>query len=350
MMWRSLTFWTGAFISALPAAGQQIQLADRSPLPEAFCFSDTAMEITADINGGTFSGCGVFQADGKWYFNPSEAVKAVTVFPFSCNITYTTQHTVNKRIIIHKPVVIEPALQAQGTCDGAFKIKATTRYAGSYQYTWEPAQLIKDPGQAETGGQISETTVFYLTATDNVSGCTGKDSVIITKYPVPVLSVIPADTTIKARESIQFTASGAASYQWIPGKWLSNNHIPDPVAYPQAPLTYTVIGRNEFGCYDSTHARIRIIEAHFIPSAFTPNGDGLNDVFKIENIGYQGIGAFQVFDRWGQLVFEGNEATAQWDGNWKGRQAPAGTYFYHIILNSMEGESKVYKGDITLLR
>lgn len=350
MTWRPLTIWIAILTGTLPAAAQQIQLADNTPLPGEFCFGDTAVEIKADITGGVFSGCGVFQEHGKWYFNPSEAVKGVTVFPYSCNISYTTQHTVNKRVVIHKPVIIEPALQAQGTCDGAFSLTATTRYAGSYQYTWEPAPLLKEPGQATTAGQISETTTFYLTAIDNVSGCAGSDSVVITKYPIPQLTVSTTDTTIIARENIQLQASGADSYQWIPGKWLSDNHTATPTAYPRASVGYTVIGRNEFGCYDSAHVNIRTINQYFIPGAFTPNGDGLNDVFKIENIGYQGIGAFQIFDRWGQLVFEGNEATAQWDGTFKGQPAPSGTYYYYIILNDINGESNIHKGDLTLVR
>ncbi len=334
-----------------PAYAQQITLEDGSPLPEQFCHNDTAIQIKGDVPGGTFSGCGILQQNGLWYLNPARAVNDVTVFPYSCHIIYTSQHSsISKRIIIHKPVIIEPALQPQGTCDGAFMLQATTRYAGSYRYSWEPARLLQEPGLAETRGMISETTTFYLTATDNTSGCTGKDTVVISKHPIPAVTVSPETVLIKARESIHLAASGAVSYQWLPGKWLSDNTLPDPVAYPRAPVTYTVIGRNEFGCYDSAHVRIAIVEDYFIPNAFTPNGDGLNDVFKIENIGYQGIGAFQVFNRWGELVFEGYEAGAQWDGTCNGRDAPAGTYFYYIILNAPDGSSKVHKGNVTLLR
>jgi len=340
-----------SMIMAVPAYTQQITLPDGSPVPEQFCHNDTAVQIKGDVQGGTFSGCGVMQQNGLWYFNPARAVSEVTVFPHSCHIMYTSQHSsISKRIIIHKPVIIEPSLQSQGTCDGAFTLRAATKYAGSYRYSWAPALPLQEPGQAETKGLISQTTTFYLTVTDNISGCTGKDTVMISKYPIPVVTVSPEAIIIKAGESIPLEASGAVSYQWLPGKWLSSNTIPDPVAYPRAPVTYTVVGRNEFGCYDSAHARIAIIEDYFIPGAFTPNGDGLNDVFKIENIGYQGIGAFQIFNRWGELVFEGHTASAQWDGTCNGRDAPAGTYFYHIILNALDGSSKVHKGSVTLLR
>lgn len=330
---------------------QQITLQDNSPMPEEFCHSDTAIQIKGNITGGTFSGCGILQQNGQWYFNPAQATRDVSVFPYSCNITYAYQHnSTSKRIIIHKPVIIEPALRPQGTCNGAFTLNASTKYAGSYQYTWEPAYLLQESDQVETKGLIDSTTTFYLTAIDNISGCIGKDSLVITKYPIPVITVSPQTITIKAGESIQLEASGAVSYQWIPGKWLSDNNIANPVAYPREPLIYTVLGRNRFGCYDSAHTQIAIIDDYFIPNAFTPNGDGLNDVFKIENIGYQGIGAFQIFNCWGELIFEGYKANAKWDGSYSGQAAPAGTYFYYIILNTSDGNSKTHKGSVTLLR
>lgn len=330
---------------------QQIRLGDGQPFPEQFCYGDTAFVLAGEPSGGTFSGCGIFQRNGQWHFNPMLAVQGVTVFPYSCNITYTRDHVViNRRVIVHKPVIIDPSLAAQGTCNGSFLIKAATRYAGSYMYQWEPAALMQDPDKPETRGRITETTTFYLTATDNVSGCRGMDSVTITKYPVPVVSVTPAYSIIKARESVQLTATGAAAYHWIPGKWLSDNNIAEPVAYPEAPLTYIVVGRNEYGCFDTAEVKIDIVETFFIPNAFTPNGDGLNDVFRIENIGYQGTGAFQIYNRWGQLVFETHDVTAAWDGTYKGRPAEPGTYYYIVILNDRNGNSTTYKNSLNLLR
>lgn len=337
--------------TSLQLYAQQIRLENGDLFPEQFCYNDTAFALTGDPAGGTFSGCGIFQQNGQWYFNPVMAAQNITVFPHSCVVTYTRAHIViNKRVIVHKPVIIDPPLSSQGTCDGSFLLKAATRYAGSYTYLWSPPGPVANADRPETRGHITQTTTFYLTATDNVSGCSGQDSVVITQHPVPVVSVTPGYVALKARESIQLAASGATSYQWIPGKWLSDNYIADPVAYPREPVVYTVTGRNEFGCFDTARVTIDIIEDFFIPSAFSPNGDGLNDIFKIENIGYQGTGAFRIYDRWGQLVFESLDATSGWDGTVKGQPAAAGTYYYIIILNDLYGNSTTYRNDLTLIR
>ena len=87
-----------------------------------------------------------------------------------------------------------------------------------------------------------------------------------------------------------------------------------------------------------------------MPNAFTPNGDGLNDVFKIEGIEYEKINAFKIFNRYGQLVFETTDGKKGWDGTMKGKIAPAGVYFYQISLALPLGGTKNFKGDVSLIR
>ena len=86
-----------------------------------------------------------------------------------------------------------------------------------------------------------------------------------------------------------------------------------------------------------------------VPTAFSPNGDGKNDVFKVSNLTFQRIMEFRVFNRWGQEIFNSN-TNAGWDGTWQGEPQDIGNYTYLIRVNSPDGSVETYKGDVTLVR
>ena len=88
-----------------------------------------------------------------------------------------------------------------------------------------------------------------------------------------------------------------------------------------------------------------------IPSAFTPNGDGLNDVFRLCNMMYQRLIEFSVFNRWGQMVFHNTtDPKKGWDGTFNGTPQDIGVYNYLIILSRPDGTNITYKGEVTLIR
>ena len=87
-----------------------------------------------------------------------------------------------------------------------------------------------------------------------------------------------------------------------------------------------------------------------IPSAFTPNGDGLNDLFRITNLKYQKLVDFSVFNRWGILVFHTNNPEVGWDGTYQGVAQDMGVYNYQIITAHPDGTNQTYKGNVTLIR
>ncbi|MFA5417397.1 MAG: gliding motility-associated C-terminal domain-containing protein, partial [Bacteroidales bacterium] len=89
--------------------------------------------------------------------------------------------------------------------------------------------------------------------------------------------------------------------------------------------------------------------AVYAPSAFTPNGDGKNDVFEIKGTGIKTL-QIQIYSRWGELIFESNDMLKQWDGTINGNPAPTGTYVYQISYTSMINLSYSYKGTVTLVR
>jgi gliding motility-associated-like protein len=126
-----------------------------------------------------------------------------------------------------------------------------------------------------------------------------------------------------------------------------------PLTGIETKYTVTLIVGNALGCYDTASQQIDVLRSCYIavPSAFTPNGDGLNDylyplnAFKADNL------VFKVFNRYGQMVFESHEWTQKWDGTVNGHAAPAGTYVWMLEYTDRDTGKHVFqKGTAILIR
>lgn len=329
---------------------QSITNGDGSALTTKYCWQNENYQISGQPQGGTFSGCGMFEQNGTWYFNPIIATQNISVFPYQCPITYTVNGaSVTVPILVWKPVVINPPLSDTVTCNGYFYLHANTLYAGAYWYSWSPAGYLSHPDSANTAGQLTQSQSFVLTATDITSGCVGYDTVsVIRSYP-PQITAGP-DTTILPHQQVQLWATGGVAYQWNPDKWLAGSKTATPVATPEDDISYTVTGKNEYGCTGMAELHIHLNQGLFFPNAFSPNGDGINDEFKIENFGFQKLVGFRVFNRYGQLIFFTTNGAKGWDGTQNGKACDTGTYYYLAQLSYANGTMKTFKGSVTLIR
>lgn len=170
--------------------------------------------------------------------------------------------------------------------------------------------------------------------------------------PLPNVHILNDDMTLKYGGNVQLLVSGAYLYSWSPISTLSNPNVANPYATPTEPTTYYVWGLGENGCrnLDSVHINIDYRDNLFVPSAFSPNGDGKNDVFRVTNLTFQKLQEFRVFNRWGQEIFSTTDAKKGWDGTWKGVPQDMGTYQYIIKVAYPDGYIETYKGDVTLVR
>lgn len=250
-------------------------------------------------------------------------------------------------------VTIYPMPQLSTTQGCIGQGTATMHLAGGnpdqYTYTWSrsPGGFISQSPGAEdvsiTGLEAGNYTCHIVTP-----DCDTTVSFTIATFPGLEIS-ISHDTLITAGSSVTLLASGASLYHWEPEQWLDDPRSAMPVATPQAPITYTVTGYNAYGCKASKSVRIDINEALFVPNAFSPNGDGINDDFKIGNYGYHKLEEFRIFNRWGQEVFYTTDPGTGWNGSYKGKQADIGTYHYYIRILNPKGEVQTLKGTLTLV-
>lgn len=194
-------------------------------------------------------------------------------------------------------------------------------------------------------------TKYYAVMTD-VDGCSDTMVVNAKVKPLPIVAILNNDTTLKYGQSVQLLVSGAYLYSWQPVSTLSNPNIVNPVASPTEPTTYLVYGLAENGCrsVDSVHVGIDYHDNLYIPSAFSPNGDGKNDVFRVANLTFQRLMEFRVFNRWGQEIFSTTDTKKGWDGSWKGVPQDMGAYQYLIKVAFPDGLVETYKGNVTLVR
>lgn len=225
----------------------------------------------------------------------------------------------------------------------------------NFTYKWTPPNYLRNDYD-RVNKFFAPVGVYkkVITVSSPVANCTSVDSLTITVVPPFTFDwVSPKDTTIFYGDEVQLDSeSEAIAWVWSPITYLSDAMAKNPMARPLKSMVYTVTGMNEYGCIDTALVRINVTyrQRIFVPNAFTPNGDGRNDVFKLENVIFERMLSFKIFNRWGNLVFDGVKIDDGWDGTIKGKPAPVDTYFYDIQLVGENGEPIQFKGNLTLMR
>jgi gliding motility-associated-like protein len=160
------------------------------------------------------------------------------------------------------------------------------------------------------------------------------------------------DTIASAGQPVQLQASGGISYTWSPSDGLSNTNISNPTAVVYEDKTYYLKAFTPGGCpsYDTINIIIYKGPDFYMPTAFTPNGDGLNDVLKPFLVGVKRFDHFIVYNRYGQQIFYTTRRGFGWDGSLNGRKQPIGTYVWQISGEDYTGKKMFKKGTVLLLQ
>ncbi|MCD6064687.1 MAG: hypothetical protein K0R82_2598 [Flavipsychrobacter sp.] len=195
-----------------------------------------------------------------------------------------------------------------------------------------------------------KTTIYKIAVYDSV-WCIDTLTAKITVKPLPDIKILTRDTFVKYGQSLQLMASGARIYNWSPVGSLNNANTSYPIATPTERTEYIAGGIGANGCraFDTVKVDIDFRDNLFVPSGFSPNNDGKNDVFKVANLTFQRVIEFRVFNRWGQEVFMANDNRG-WDGAWKGEPQDMDTYTYNIKVGFPDGYIETYRGNTTLIR
>jgi gliding motility-associated-like protein len=232
--------------------------------------------------------------------------------------------------------------------------------SGAELYTWSPAIGLDDVTSAHPKARPDTTTLYRVVGRDD-SDCfrdTGYVRIIV--YPYPLVNA-GNDQTIIGGNSVTLSpviSKDVKQIKWMPTKWLSCYDCPSPVASPKQTTKFTVLVSNEGGCVARDDVSIFVVCAEgnlFMPNTFSPNGDGLNDVFYPRGKGIHALRNFRVFNRWGEVVFvqadlQANDIAKGWDGTFNGKLASQDVYVYTIDVICENNFVFSHKGNVALVR
>lgn len=175
------------------------------------------------------------------------------------------------------------------------------------------------------------------------------NSIKITVDQEPVLT-IRRDTVIFSGSSVRLNTratNNISTFQWFPSASLDNATIISPIATPAATTTYTLRVTTPGNCTASGKVTITTITEITIPNAYSPNNDGINDAWNISGLSSYADCSVQVFNRYGQLVYQSKGYSNPWNGTFKGQPLPVATYYYIITTDIKSGKRA---GSVTILR
>lgn len=337
-------------------ANQSVTLTDPATItitaastnPSCNTIPDGAIDIT--VTGGTPAY--TYQWSGASSAT-SEDLTAILNGIYTITVTDVNSCTASNTItLLPNQTVIANAGNDSTFCQsGSITLTATSTNGINYQW-------FEIPGNNNVGNTATVTvnpsgTTSYYVVVDNGTGCADNDTINITANPLPSVNAGP-DHTIVIGTSTSIggsptTSVVGASILWNPLPGLDNATAANPTANPQTTTTYVVTVTSPQGCVASDSMVVTVLPTIVFPDGISPNGDGANDEWIIDGIEMFPNCSVEVYNRWGELLFQSIGYREHWNGTYKGKELPVGTYYYIIDLKDPLFPD-VYTGPITILR
>lgn len=270
-------------------------------------------------------------------------IRMIAFSGISCEQELTEQVT-----ILPAPHIQFSPLAA--VCDNALPVDIkqaaqVTNLPGSFAYSGigVSANGLFDPQQTGAG----TARILYKYTASNSCIDTGYQSITI--LPSPLVNAGP-DLFVLKNETVQINATASGNnlqYKWYPPTYLNSDVLLNPFCKPADDIVYQLTATDNAGCSNNSRVVVKILLDPLIPKAFTPNGDGLNDYWRIKYLNYYANCEVSIFDRYGHLVFHSKGYNNPWDGTNHGQPMSAGTYCYIIDTKK---QKNIFKGFVVLIR
>ncbi|MBI2721788.1 MAG: gliding motility-associated C-terminal domain-containing protein [Bacteroidetes bacterium] len=289
------------------------------------------------------------------YAITSTSAPLVTVSP-SVNTTYTiVSYNFSGSVICsvtqQMPILVVPQVTPsvsnnQVICLGA---RASLLAGGGNSYSWTPSYALNHTNtQAVTAGP-TVTTIYTVHVANNVY-CGTDATVAVIVNPLPKVNA-GRDTIYNLDEPMFLNATGTGTLTWLEGENILCTVCPDSKIKATRSGCYVIESINEFGCKakDEVCIDVTIDFGVYIPNAFTPNDDGLNDVFLVYGYSISDVN-MEIYDRWGEKLFTSGDQKIGWNGIYKGTLCKNDVYVYKVKYKGLDGKFHAKTGHVTLTR
>ena len=250
-----------------------------------------------------------------------------------------------------RPAVVFAISPPDTTCtDKAVQLFAS----GGDSYLWNPAAKVSNANIANPLSTTNTDAIYTVLIKDNACNISKKLTTSLTVLTAPIINITKSNEISCIVNTAQLTASGANQYNWSPATGLSDTSIANPVASPATTTNYIVTGFDHVTkCSATGNITVLVTKdgepKFFIPTAFSPNGDGLNECFKVTHFNYLKSLEITIYNRMGNLVFHTTTDNDCWDGTYKGKPMDPGNYVYYIKTQNNCGVF-YKKGNLVLIR
>ena len=303
------------------------------------CDSVVRLNLTinnSDFNAQTINTCGPYIWNGINYQNSGDYIYQYSN-AFGCASADT----------LHLTITQKPELGPDKTetiCFGESINLETYFPASSFSDNWTFYQTPINSIQ-----NITESGMYQLIRLVT-SGCADTANINLVVLP-KVLANAGPDGIAAINYPYQLTGSGAGQYSWSPSLVLNNPNIANPIATIQSNTTFVLTITNDAGCSDKDTVNIKAMEGPqvYLPTAFTPNGDRLNEKIKPICVGISRFDYFRIFNRYGTLLFETNKIGEGWDGYYKGKRQSTGNYITTVKVKDVTGKEFIKTSNLLLI-
>jgi gliding motility-associated-like protein len=211
-------------------------------------------------------------------------------------------------------------------------------------YTWRKGTTPL--GSSLSRLSVTEQGTYYVEVKNDKNGCSATDSVAIRTESISLIT--PKKLSVQRGNTVALPATVKSSsypvqYNWIPLTSVMGGNDSIPLVSPPQTTTYQVQVISPAGCVVEDTIQVVVFDLMYIPDAFSPNGDGINDLLEIRN-GEEQIEDIKVFNRWGEVVYQAPNYATAWNGFYNGQVVPAGSYIYRIKTSYF-----LYEGTILVL-
>jgi gliding motility-associated-like protein len=286
------------------------------------------------------------------------AIKCILTNSSSCN---TITSTISNSIVVSVTVAVYPSISitvsSSEVCSGTTVTFIASELNGGSNptYDWQLNGLSVGSGNTYTNATLSDGDSVHCFLIPDNTGCynssripSNKISILID--PLPSFIIQPINPQISLGDTLQLSVIDTADilkYKWTPNQTIINDSIRNTKVWPANTQTYSLEAASQKGCKKTGQVTVEVITRLFIPTAFTPNNDGINDTWEIKGLEIYPKCTVNIYDRFGEHVFKSSGYNTSWNGSYKNKILPLGVFVYIIDLNN---GSKPLTGIVTIIR